>query len=73
MRRGRSRGTTREARRANGSVVPSRRLPLIGLFLAFIYIAWAVPFMLESSVVAIDGEEQPPPFLPQMHVGIHGG
>ena len=36
--------------------MPRRRLLLSGLLLAFIYMAWAVPFMLESSVVAIDGQ-----------------
>jgi arabinofuranosyltransferase len=30
-------------------------LPLLGAVLVLLYIAWAVPFMLESSVVAIDG------------------
>jgi hypothetical protein len=33
-----------------------RRLLLSGLLLAFIYVIWAVPFMLESAVVAIDGQ-----------------
>jgi hypothetical protein len=32
------------------------RLLLPALLLAFIHIAWAIPFMLESSVVAIDGQ-----------------
>ena len=36
--------------------MPAKRLSaLIGALLAFLYVAWAIPFMLESSVVAIDG------------------
>ncbi len=38
------------------SLVPGRwRVPLIGALLGVLYVDWAVPFMLESSVVAIDG------------------
>ena len=36
--------------------MPAKRLLLLlGAVLAFLYIAWAIPFLLESSVVAIDG------------------
>jgi len=36
--------------------MPAKRLSaLIGALLALLYTAWAIPFMLESSVVAIDG------------------
>ncbi len=42
--------------RRNASLIPSRwRVPLIGALLGVLYVDWAVPFMLESSIVAIDG------------------
>src|SRR5512134_1874671 len=36
--------------------MPRGRLLLAFIVVAFIYMAWAIPFMLESSVVAIDGQ-----------------
>jgi hypothetical protein len=39
--------------------MPRSRTLLFALVGALIYIAWAVPFMLESSVVAIDGRNDP--------------
>ena len=42
-------------RDASAGPVSTRRTALIGAVLACLYIAWAYPFMMESSVVAIDG------------------